>query len=365
MTLPWPDSPYGFAGVPGNLECVFQIARAAGMSWMRPIHDFINIDTNSSNHSDPSTWNWTTMDSDVAFAYEYQLNYTFVLSNCGTWGQKVFPGACTSLQIDPVYALFAVQTVLNRYNGGQQPGVIARVELGNEGYDDSGLGSPCNSFEALVPVMQSCYPWIKANYPDVLVGMGAHNNRLFADITPVHETLYTGRYGSALGLFDYSNYHWYGQVNPGTGYTGPDGPQDPGKATFNAEWQAIHSVDVAYGNAKQPIYCTETGMSVPGGSGNNTEDQKGLYMTSVLTDGLLSHGILTHIGIWTIQPTDGYGITQGCSSVTYRPAFYAIQKFISKHPQWNLEFQDGTITAFARDGRCTAFARDGHITTLV
>jgi hypothetical protein len=340
MSLPFPDNPYGFATNQPILQCHCDIARGCGMRNARYIMQWQNLEP-AEGSFDPT--HLAILDSVVQLCYANGLNLTLVLDQAPDWANtNTFHNGCTN--ISPSKALAFVQYLLNRYNGGGIPtAVVARLET-NEGYNDKGPGTKCQSFENAVPVLQSLYPWMQANYPDVLLGMPAHFNRKQSDILATHATLYTGFYGSAKGLFHYANYHWYGAVKAGGLYTGPDGPQKTGNDTFNQEWQDIHSVDVANGNGGIPVYCTETGMAVPGGSGGNTEDMKaaffvggtigGITTPGVFQDGLNSGGVLTHVYPWTIENENGYSLTEGCTPWTARPAYTAIQTFTSQVPQW-------------------------------
>lgn len=336
-SLIWPDNPYGWSSPPGLAQCNFDIARGMGYKSNRWVGDWTAVDTSGSFPSDPSTWSWGQLDADVQLSYANQSNFTLVLATVPSWGQYLPPGSnCSKARVSPDYALFVTQTVLNRYNGGQvSAAAIARLQLANEGFDDSGFGDPCDSFENFAPVLVEVYPWVKNNYPVVQVSTAAHFNREQTDIQTVQQSLYTGQYANAAGYFDASDYHWYGTVNitatPG-GYGGPDGPQNNNKATFNQEWQLIHAVDVANGNGNVPVICSETGMSVPGSDGVNTEAEKALYWITVLNDMCNSAGVLSHVFLWTIANSNGFSPTQGCGSITYRPAYAAIQNFIQQHP---------------------------------
>src|SRR5579859_1072277 len=364
MSLPWPDNPYGFSTNTTIAQCNLTVAKAAGMSRVRRIMSWSNLEP-SEGSFDAGTL--AQLDSEVQLAYTNQLNYTLCLSSPPAWATTTFHNGCSNMNPSKVLATW--QYLLNRYNGGGITGaLIAAVEFANEGYDDVGFGNTCQSFENVVPVLQSLYPWVKANYQAVLVGTPAHFNLQAADYLSVQSSLYTGYYGNAKGLFDYSNFHWYGQVrNSSTGaYTGPDGVQDNGADIFDQAWRDLHAVDVSYGNGAIPVYCTETGIAVPGTSGLNTEADHAAYFvggegkTGVLQDAYNSGGVLSHLNVWTIQNSNGYSISNGCASITYLASFYAIQAFIAQYPTWPSSPVAGILSnpASSRDGIIEATSRD-------
>lgn len=348
MTLPWPDSPYGYSTNTTIAQCNMTVATQAGFTGVRRIMAWSNLEPTEGNFSASTL---AQLDAEIALAETNHLNFTFVLDQAPSWANSAYHNGCSN--IDSLKALALVQFLLNHYNGGGL-GRIARIETGNEGYDDVGFGNPCQSFENAVPVLQQVYPWVKANYPDVLIGTPAHFNRQAADYLSVQSSLYNGFYGSAKGLFDYSNIHWYGDVRSNGLYTGPDGPQQNGAETFNAAWQDAHAVDVSFGNGSIPLYVTETGISVPGTSGQNSETDHASYFvggqgcTGVLQDCAQSGGVVTHLYLWTIQNSDGYSLTKGCNSgITYFQSFYAVKSFIASYPAWPANLTGAKYGMFA------------------
>lgn len=363
MSLPFADNPYGYSTNTTIAQCNLTVAKAAGMSRVRRIMSWSNLEP-SEGSFDASTL--AELDTEVQLACANQLNFTFVPDTPPAWAKTTFHNGCSNINPDKLLAL--VQFLLNRYNGGiVSNALIAAIECGNEGYDDVGFGTTCQSFENAVPCLQEVYSWVKSNYPNVLVGTPAHYNRQPADYLSVQASLYSGYYGSARGFFDYSNFHWYGDVRSGGVYTGPDGPQQGGADTFNQAWQDLHSVDVSYGNGNVPVYCTETGIAVPGSSGQNTEADHAAFFvggegcSGVFQDALNSDGVLTHINIWTIQNSNGYSISQGCANITYLTSFYAIQSFITQYPQWFAANPAFLVEASSRDGVTEANSRDGLV----
>lgn len=333
MTLPFPDSPYGYSTNTTIAQCNLTVAKQAGFTTVRRIMSWSNLEPTSGNFDAPTL---AQLDTEVQLAFSNGLNFTLCMDTPPSWAQSVYHNGCTNMDATAVLNLW--QTLLNRYNGGTvSNALIAACEFANEGYDDIGLGNTCQSFENVTPVLQQLYPWIKANYPNVLVGTPAHFNHQQSDINSVQGSLYTGFYGNAKGLFDYSNFHGYVDVRSNNIYTGPDGPQSNSADTFAQIITDLHAVDVANSNGSVPIYCTETGISVPGSSNQNTEVDHTCFFvggqgTTGVYEDMLNNNNLTHIYIWTIQNSNGYSISQGCGSITYLPSFYAIKGFIAANP---------------------------------
>lgn len=339
MTLPFPDSPYGYSTNTTIAQCNLTVATQVGFTGVRRIISWSNLEPTQGSY-DPTTL--AQLDTEVALAHTNGLNFTLCMDTPPTWAKSTFHNGCSNM--DATQVLTNAQFLLNRYNGGLGGinGSIAAFEFANEGYDDIGLGQTCQSFENVAPVLQSLYPWVKANYPNVLVGTPAHFNHQASDFLSVQSSLYNGFYGSAAGMFDYSNFHGYVDVRNNGLYTGPDGPQSNSADTFAQCISDLHAVDVSFGNGSIPIYCTETGIAVPGTSGQNTELDHACFFVGgqntlgVYHDAINSNGVLQKINIWTIQNSNGYSITQGCNAgITYFLSFYCIQQFIKAHPTFS------------------------------
>jgi hypothetical protein len=350
MALPWFDNPYGWSAVGANLQAVYDVAHDLGFTNFRSVFNWSNQETVQ------GTVNWANaLDADVLNAWNNHINYTFVVDHVNTWEQQVYSGSpCTSAQIAPGSsvntadgALWIISQVLNRYNGSSGRGKIARVEIANEGFDDSGVSSPCSSFRDTVPILNAVYPWVKANYPDVLVGTAAHfNHNTYSSVYNVQASLYNDIWGSAKGKFDYSNFHFYGCKIVDNCANG--------NAGFASLVQGINDANKFYGNPT-PIYMTEGGVAVPQ---NGTEtDRYNFYVgqygprqytqqdalwvagnpntiAGIYADAIAS-GAVTHIYMWTLSGSDSQSLYSGSNPpVPNDPTYHAVKQLIQLNPQW-------------------------------
>src|SRR5207245_721764 len=209
-------------------------------------------------------------------------------------------------------------------------GYVASFEIGNEEYDGYWGGSwantlPCRAANYYGPVLRAGYEAVKAQSPNALVGMFGMWWVDTGHVQSYMTWLYANGYGRYM---DFANFHYYPGGNPAV--TSGSTP------SFDLEWSTIHAVQVAYGDAAKPVWCTETGWAVSSvNQGSNpvvTLAQQSQYLQYVL-DSSRNSGVMQPVFIYMISDTgyDGMNIYTPSGPL---PSYNMLESYMAQYPAW-------------------------------
>lgn len=284
------------------------------MTWLRPLLYWSAIELK------PGVFDWPKLDSIMEPCAKAGVKVDFAIQHVPSFHVSGTRGDGAPI-IDPNGALLFVQALCARYGSS----ALGSIEALNEGGDDAHV-EKYRVPDEMVKLLKVIYPWVKQNYPHILVGAGAELEGHIDHIKAWGTRFYVLGGGP---LCDYRNFHFY------TPKRAPDNNGGSSNdATFEAFWQTMALIDTANGHATKPIWCTEVGWPAGPNTGTVTPQQQADYLQKVILSVQGSQGKVANLLVYTLAPNDGFSLVvkDGSGQIALTPAYTMWQKAVATQP---------------------------------
>ena len=308
-----PDGPYGVTIFFCGGECgspkasTMSDLASLGVRWWRPQFGWYGIE------NPMGTYTWTYLDNLVSIANTARINTVFPIQSPPSFRLTVTGCGSTTLASATDMATFA-GLVAARYNGTAGHGTIQAIQIGNEEWQTDA----CAGVDFYTPVVLACVPAIRnAGFTGILVG-AAQQFKDFFDVNLWANHMWSS---GALQMLDVPlDFHYYVAGDPTVDVGGV--------MSVYEVWQAMQNVNAAHGAPYIPMWFTEFGWPLAGGSAVTTAQQS--QYSLAMFEAFRRSGVVGKGFLYTLDAiTDPNHL-----DISGEPVFTAMQQEILTYPSW-------------------------------